>query len=157
MKSVNYSQFPPDSIISPLWLNELLRGLIILLSLVFVSLMLLLIFLRKAVLFVVILEIVFALVLSVYVFYFIYSNCVKQTKVYINGRICLPRKNINVSDINKIEIYRKAYIVGTIVFVDIFTDSGVYSVSIKEVDVFVSMLRKLNNKFIIVDNRKENV
>lgn len=155
MKSVKYIKFEPDSLIKPLWLSQVFMLLFEILTMVLLLIPIYYFLSHFDMVFAHFFILVVALILIIVLTTDVLLNIIKQTKIVDEMYLSLPRKQLEISDITKLKIYKMRHLTGEISCVDIFLkNSKCYSVSIFDIDKFVEILLNLNSQIEVVDTTK---
>ena len=155
MKHISYNKYGPDSWVKPLSLQIFFS---VVLSILFVVLIFFIgLYLNHysvtndltAAIFPFVFVAV-ALPLFYIIFYSIITDYIRQTRVYDNGMLQLPRAKLAISDIVKISVEEQETILSPIKVCYVFTrDEKCYRVSIAEPLDFVRDLKQYNKDIII--------
>lgn len=155
MKRVAYNRYEPDAWVKPLSLQLVFNILIALLSMTFILLIAfyLIVNVLDNNLVTKIFSIGIVPFMTPFLYVFIYSiitDYIRQTRVYDNGMLQLPRAKLAISDVVKISVEEQETILSPIKVCYVFTrDEKCYRVSIAEPHDFVRDLKQYNKDIIV--------
>lgn len=150
MKRISYIKFESDSLIKPLWLDELFKFSFTLLGITFLSSISVLFVANNTKLlmstFIIICFISF-IILSIIS---IHDIIINSTKIYPDGIIEIKKQKIKISKIKSIEVSQKKAFIGFLSKLILTTiDDKRYVISISEPHEFTKELLAFNNKITV--------
>lgn len=153
MKRISYIKFEPDSLIKPIWLDELFKFSFIILAITFLSSLSILFVANNSKLLLSTIIIICSISLIMLCIISIHDIILNSTKLYPDGIIEIKKQKIEISDIKTIEILQKKALIGYLSKLALTTaNDKKYVFSISEPHEFTKELLALNNKIIIINS-----